>query len=251
MWLFEVILSTCVLFCILMSIFGILRPKYKQNKLISIARSYLPVFLIVLVVRSFIFQPFKVVSGSLEPTVLIGDYLAVNQSAYGLRLPVIHKKIFSTGEPLTGDIALFFYPEDPSLVFVKRVIGVPGDHVVYDNKTLTINGKVMSQIDDGLGFDLPEEGMTPRLMHQKIENLNGIKHAMFINTEPQEERIDVVVPKGMYFMMGDNRDDSDDSRRWGFVPEENLIGRAYSVIMSWDGSKMRPRFSRIGNNFHL
>lgn len=250
MWLFEVILTTCVFTCAILSIIGVISPKHKQIKLIAIARSYLPVFLIVLFVRSFIFQPFKVVSGSLEPTVLVGDYLAVNQSAYGLRLPVIHKKVWSTGEPKTGEIALFYYPEDPSMVFVKRVIGVPGDHVVYQDKQLTINGKLMPQINDGLGFDV-EPNMPPQLMQQKIEELDGIKHAIFVNKQMQEGAVDVIVPEGMYFMMGDNRDDSDDSRRWGFVPEENLIGRAYRVIMSWDGDKMRPRFNRIGNTFHL
>lgn len=250
MWYFEVTLTMAVILTALGTLIGYMKPQLKEKKLISLARSYLPVFLIVLVVRSFVFQPFKVVSGSLEPTVLIGDYLAVNQSAYGLRLPVIHKKIFSTGEPKTGEIALFYFPEDPSMVFVKRVIGVPGDHVVYKDKVLMINGKVMSQTNDGLGFDV-EPGMPPRLMHQKIEDLNGIKHAIFVSNIDEEKEIDLIVPKGMYFMMGDNRDDSDDSRRWGFVPEENLIGRAYRIIMSWDSNKMRPRFNRLGNIFHL
>lgn len=250
MWLFEVILTSLVFICFIMYIISAFRPSLKQNKIVTIGRSYLPVFLIVLCVRSFIFQPFKVVSGSLEPTVLIGDYLAVNQSAYGLRLPVIHKKIWATGEPKTGDIALFYYPEDPSLVFVKRVIGVPGDHVVYKDKQITLNGKPMPQVRDGLGFDV-EPDMPPQLMQQKIEELNGIKHAIFVSQYNEDEEIDVIVPEGQYFMMGDNRDDSDDSRRWGFVPEENLIGRAYRVIMSWDSNKMRPRFERIGQQFHL
>lgn len=250
MWLFEVILTSMVLFCATFTLIGFIKKDLKDNKIIKTARSYLPVFLLVLVVRSFVFQPFKVVSGSLEPTVLVGDYLAVNQSAYGLRLPVLHKKIFSLGEPKIGDIALFYFPEDTSLVFVKRVIGTPGDHIVYQDKTLTINGEKMPKIDDGFGFDI-EPASPPRLMQKKIENLHGIKHSVFVSRDKEEGIIDVVVPKGMYFMMGDNRDDSDDSRRWGFVPEENLIGRAYRVIMSWDGDRMRPRFARIGNHFHL
>jgi signal peptidase I len=250
MWWFETGLTSIVFLCAILTIVGFFSAPMRQKKLVKIARSYLPVFLLVLVVRSFIFQPFKVVSGSLEPTVLVGDYLAVNQSAYGLRLPVIHKKIFNTGEPRLGEIALFYFPEDPSMVFVKRVIGVPGDHIVYQDKRLTINGKTMPQFDDGIGFDI-EPSEPPRIMEQKIEDLGILKHSIFVSKMIQGNVIDVVVPKGMYFMMGDNRDDSDDSRRWGFVPEANLIGRAYRVLMSWDGEKMKPRFGRIGNQFKL
>ncbi len=196
------------------------------------------------------FQPFKVVSGSLEPTVLIGDILAVNQAAYGLRLPLTHTKIWSTGKPKTGDIALFYFPEDPSYVFVKRVIGTPGDHVEYHNKILKINGKVISQREVGVGFD-EEPGRVPVLMDKKEENLAGIKHHIYVSSRMLSQDVDVIVPPNQYFMMGDNRDDSDDSRRWGFVPDENLIGRAYRVIVSWDSQKMRPRLKRVGQRFKL
>lgn len=250
MWFFELFISLCLAACLLLSLVGLLKADLRNNKLVSFGRSYLPVFLLVFVVRSFIFQPFKVVSGSLEPTVLIGDILAVNQSAYGLRLPVIHKKIVATGEPKIGEIALFYYPEDPSLVYVKRVIGTPGDHVQYHNKVLTVNGKTMPQKDSGYGFD-EEPGRVPVLMQKRVENLNGIKHEIFVAPSRVDADIDVMVPQGMYFMVGDNRDDSDDSRRWGFVPEENLIGRAYRVLFSWDSNKMSPRMARIGQTFKL
>lgn len=250
MWLFELVVTILVLVSGGLTLLGWLFKPWQASKVIKVARSYFPVLLLVLVIRSFVFQPYKVVSGSLEPTVLIGDYLAVNQAAYGLRLPVMHTKILPLGEPKIGDIALFYYPDDPSMVFVKRVVGTPGDHVVYKNKQLIINGHLMKQTANGIGFDV-EVGMPSRLVKKRIENLNGIKHNIFINDEVQGQDVDVVVPKGKYFMVGDNRDDSDDSRNWGFVPEENLIGRAYRIIMSWDRDVSWFRFARIGQGFKL
>ncbi len=250
MWYFELFLVSSTLICFLLLVTGRLYKPWAGSKLVKFGRSYFSVFLTVLLIRSFIFQPFKVVSGSLEPTVLIGDILAVNQAAYGLRLPLIHKKIMNTGEPKKGDIALFYYPVDPSLVFVKRVIGVPGDHVEYKDKTLKINGKIISQQDIGYGFD-EEPNRSPQLVLKKRENLLGIKHDIFINRYFHAENVDVTVPPHMYFMMGDNRDDSDDSRHWGFVPEENLIGRAYRVMVSFDGESMKPRFDRTLEKLHL
>lgn len=248
MWWFELILT--VLFCstLLISVFSLFKKSSQSHPIVKFSRSYLPVFMTVFVVRSFIFQPFKVVSGSLEPTVLIGDFLGVNQAAYGLRLPVIHKKIINTGSPKLGEIALFYYPIDQSKVYVKRVIGTPGDHIVYKNKQLTINGKTMPQMDDGIGFD-EEPGQLSKLMRQRIENLNGIKHKIFVDEHLQNEVVDVVVPEGKYFMMGDNRDDSGDSRHWGFVDECHLIGRAFRILASWDDDKWWFRTARFGDRF--
>ncbi len=247
---FELVLTVLVLFSGLLTLAGVISKKWRLSKVIKTARSYFPVLLLVLVIRSFIFQPFTVISGSLEPTVLIGDYLAVNQSAYGLKLPVLHTKIFPMGEPKIGDIALFYYPSNPKLVFVKRVVGTPGDHVVYRNKELIINGQLMTQSDDGFGFDV-EPDAPSQIMHKKIEDLNGIKHHIFVGDNAFGDDIDVIVPEGHYFMMGDNRDDSDDSRHWGFVPEANLIGRAYRIIMSWDSGSKWFRFNRIGKKFQV
>ncbi len=241
---FELFLTTMVLLCAFLAAIGVFYKPLQNNRIIKFGRSYFPVFLLVLLVRSFVFQPFKVVSGSLEPTVLIGDYLAVNQAAYGLRLPVVHSKIFDTNKPHVGDIALFYFPENPKLVFVKRVIGIPGDHIVYKNKILTINGKEMPQSEDGIGFDI-EPNLPPKLMLQKTESLNGHLHKIYVSDAPSFDDIEVIVPENSYFMMGDNRDDSDDSRRWGFVPEQNLIGRAYRILFSWDGDSHKPRFRRI------
>ena len=210
------------------------------------ARSFFPIFLIVLLIRSFIIQPYRVPTGSLEPTVMSGDFIIVNQYVYGLRLPVINKKIVEIGSPKRGDIALFRYPDDPRMIYVKRVIGLPGDHISYRSKTLTINGKVAQQFD--LGMDM-EAGRDPHSSVQlKTEMLGEVSHSIFIRPHYREfEEFDIIiVPSRSYFMMGDNRDNSNDSRVWGVVPEKNLIGKAIGVWMSWDHSNKTIRWKRIG-----
>lgn len=217
----------------------------KKPYLIELARSFFPALLLVWLIRSFIIQPYRVPTGSLEPTVLPGDFIAVKQFSYGLRMPVINQKIFSVGYPQRGDIALFHWPVDTSKLFVKRVIGLPGDHIVYKNKTLTINDKEMTQEYVGKAVEIEQDGTS--MVDQKIENLDGIKHNIFIKPDTSDPvDIDVVVPEGHYFMMGDNRDDSDDSRSWGFVPDRNLIGKAFGIWLSWDSMDHRVRWNRIG-----
>ena len=220
-------------------------PSANEPKLVEYSRSFFPILLLVLVIRSFIVQPYRVPTGSLEPTILPGDLIAVNQFAYGLKLPVLNKKIISIGEPKIGDIAVFRWPVNPSVDFIKRVVGVPGDHVIYKNKILYINGKEATQKILGDAVDYEPSG---NLNVQKIrENLNGVKHDILVNPYGgQLGDFDVVVPKGYYFMMGDNRDDSADSRDWGFVPEKDLIGKGFIVWMSWDSEKHRIRWHRIG-----
>jgi signal peptidase I len=214
--------------------------------IIEFSRSFFPALLLVWIVRSFIIQPYRVPTGSLEPTVLPGDFIVVKQFSYGLRLPVINQKIAKVGKPERGDIALFHWPVDTSKLFVKRVIGLPGDHIIYKDKVLTINGKEMAQTYVGKAEDIEQDGLVSQV-DQKIENLDGIKHRIFI--KPDENNlinIDVTVPEGHYFMMGDNRDDSDDSRSWGFVPEQYLVGKAFGIWMSWDARDHRIRWHRIG-----
>lgn len=211
--------------------------------LVDYARSLLPVFVIVLVIRSFLFQPFRVPSGSLEPTVEPGDFVLVSQYAYGLRLPVINSKIVDTGEPKRGDIVVFHYPVDTNVDFIKRVIGLPGDHIQYKNKQLTINGHTIKQTFLSNTVD-EEEGQR---ISAKIfrENLLGVKHRiMQYPYAGPSTHFDFTVPKGYYFVMGDNRDGSADSRYWGFVPESDLVGKALFVWFHWgdDGIK----WSRIG-----
>lgn len=222
----------------------------KQPWYFDYSRSFFPALFFVLIIRSFIVQPYRVPTGSLEPTVMPGDFILVQQYSYGVRLPVLQTKILNTGEPKRGDIALFYYPEDTSIRFVKRVIGLPGDHVVYKNKVLTINGKEMKQ--EVVGPDLNEDpGQLPQPVMRKREQLGKVPHDIFISQDRGWfQEIDVNVPVGHYFMMGDNRDNSADSRYWGFVPEAYLIGRAFAVWMSWDTNKSWIRWNRLFTGIH-
>ncbi len=217
----------------------------KQPLIVEYAHSFFWVLLIVWIIRSFIVQPYRVPTGSLEPTIAPGDFILVNQFAYGLRFPALNYQLVPVGEPKRGDIVLFYWPVDPNIVFVKRLIGLPGDHIVYKNKTLYINGKEMQQQDLGAGFDIESNENIAVIVKQ--ENLDGIIHK--INVLPQGGEtgdIDITVPAGNYFMMGDNRDDSEDSRSWGFVPQENIIGKALFVWMNWDADNHRIDWKRIG-----
>lgn len=218
----------------------------KEPWWVDYSRSFFPIFLAVLLIRSFIIQPFRVPTGSLEPSVQPGDFIAVNQFAYGLRLPVLNTKIKSIGEPKRGDVVVFRYPADPSVDFVKRVIGLPGDHIVYRNRVLYINGEEMPQhyLRDGDGFDPPNFTANVNIY---LEDLQTRKHLIQLNPSRfYATNYDLIVPPKHYFVMGDNRDDSEDSRYWGFLPEENLIGKAFLVWMSWDPKKHWFDFSRIG-----
>ena len=217
----------------------------KQPWLVEHARSFFLMLLLVWVVRSFIFDHNRVPSGSLEPTILPGDFILVNKFAYGIRLPVLNTKIWQLGAPKRGDIALFRYPNDPSIIYVKRVIGLPGDHIVYHHKILTINGKEMSQ--EFMGLDLDSEGGLMVPVKVFMENLAGVKHKIFIKPDHENGTdIDVMVPDNNYFMMGDNRDSSADSRYWGFMPEENLVGRAFGIWMNFDTNNFTMQWKRIG-----
>ncbi|MBX9586492.1 MAG: signal peptidase I [Gammaproteobacteria bacterium] len=222
----------------------------KQPWYFDYARSFFPALFIVLIIRSFIIQPYRVPTGSLEPTVMPGDFIVVKQYSYGLRLPVLQKKIYEVGEPKRGDIALFYYPEDTAVRFIKRVIGLPGDHIVYKNKTLTINGKEMKQ--EVLGPAMNEDpGELPKPVIRKRENLDGVQHDIFISQDRGWfQEFDVTVPPRHYFMMGDNRDYSADSRYWGTVPEEYLIGRAFAIWLSWDSNKTNVRWNRLFTEIH-
>jgi signal peptidase I len=249
---FMTILTILVLITGIISLIDLLfwaRKRKKDAKkpiIIEYSRSFFPVLLIVLLIRAFLIQPYRVPSGSLQPTILPGDFIAVSQFSYGLRLPVLDYKIIKIGEPKRGDIALFRWPDNPSIIFVKRVVGIPGDHIVYRNKILRINGKIADQKLIGPMLDIEPDNV-PVPVQEKIENLLGVKHHIFIREVGGDMgTVDTIVPKGFYFMMGDNRDASDDSRFWGFVPEENLIGKAFVIWMSWDSENHSIRWHRIG-----
>ncbi len=222
------------------------QPGKKLPKSIEYSYSYFPVFFLVLLLRSFLLEPFRIPSGSLEPTLQVGDFVAVNKFSYGFRLPVWEKKIIPMSNPKTGEIAVFRWPAAPEYDFIKRVIGVPGDVISYHNKVLTINGKKMKQtfveytVDESSGQSVAKYR----------ENLSGVEHDIYVRPEVPATDYHVTVPPGYYFMMGDNRDDSADSRFWGFVADEYLRGKAFLVWLSWNGKTGGLRWSNIGHFIH-
>lgn len=213
--------------------------------LIEYARSFFPILLIVFLLRSFLFEPFRIPSGSLEPTLLIGDFILLNKFDYGIRLPIVRKKIIELNEPKRGDIIVFHWPPNPSYYFIKRVIGLPGDRIDYVNKELTINGQKIPQ--ELLQKSMVEDTMGAWEALEKQENLFNIQHKIYLDpAKSSRDFYNIIVPPGMYFVMGDNRDDSADSRYWGFVPEKNIAGKAVLTWMSWDSHATRVRWNRIG-----
>jgi signal peptidase I len=211
------------------------------------SRSFFPVILLVLILRSFLYEPFKIPSGSMMPSLLVGDFILVNKFAYGVRLPVLESEIWDLGKPERGDAAVFRYPNDPALDYIKRVIGLPGDEIAYFNKTLTINGDEVTKIPKG-EYTGPDHELLRPVINVNEENLG--KHTFHTLEQPAKRGLEGVtqVPDGHYFVMGDNRDNSNDSRYWGFVPQENLVGRADYIWMSWDTADSWVRWDRIGNS---
>lgn len=212
---------------------------------VEYARSFFPVLLIVLLLRSFVAEPFRIPSGSMLPTLEIGDFILVNKFSYGVRLPITHTKIIPLGEPKTGDVVVFRYPSDPKVDFIKRLVGKPGDLIEWNNKELSINGVPVAReaLGDYAAYD--QNGQSHPTSRLK-ENLGDTLHDILIIPNSGGRSGQVVVPPGQYFVMGDNRDMSNDSRMWGLVPEENLVGKAIFVWMhfNWGGDGLN--FSRIG-----
>ena len=222
---------------------------------VEYAKSFFPVILVVFFIRSFLVEPFKIPSGSMIPTLHVGDFILVNKFTYGIRLPIIDKKIIQINNPQRGDVMVFRYPEDPSLDYIKRVVGLPGDTVEYRNKVLTINGVVQPQQADG-EYNYVEAGLNFVHTEKRIETLGKHKHAVLINPERPTLLLDRVaefsgrenctydtdlvrckIPQGEYFMMGDNRDNSRDSRYWGFVPDSEIVGKAFFIWMNFSDLK--------------
>jgi len=220
----------------------------KEPILVEYARSLFPVILAVLVLRSFLVEPFRIPSNSMMPTLLTGDFILVNKFSYGIRLPVLNSKIIDVGKPKRGDVMVFRYPRDPSIDYIKRVIGLPGDKIVYRNKQLFVNGEQARQEAKGtyigIGSGVPMSGAK---MH--LERLSGADHDILVD----ENRVtamagEFIVPEGQYFVMGDNRDNSNDSRYWGSVPEENLVGKAFMIWMNWDSKASGIAWERLGSS---
>lgn len=215
---------------------------HDEPLLVEYARSFFPVLLIVLVLRSFLFEPFRIPSGSMIPTLLVGDFILVSKFSYGVRLPVINKKILDTGEPERGDVAVFRYPLDPSLDYIKRVVGLPGDTVEYRDKTFIINGEEVP-VSGNDAYEMPGTDAIQNGVSLREEVLGDATHDILVNTDRPSLNGEFKVPEGHYLMIGDNRDNSNDGRYWGFVPEENLVGKAKYIWMHWNGGVL---WSRIG-----
>lgn len=213
--------------------------KPKEPILVEYSRFLFPVVLIVLVLRGFVAEPFRIPSGSMLSTLEIGDFILVNKFAYGIRPPVWNKKVIDIADPERGDVIVFRYPENPSIDYIKRVVGVPGDEVAYYNKVLYINGKRIEQEPLGVyqaGF--------PNLKRFR-EQLGEVEHDILVNVMHPAGDFVVTVPENSYFVLGDNRDNSRDSRFWGFVPDENLVGKAFMIWMNWEWGHW-PKWGRIG-----
>ncbi len=218
----------------------------KQPAWIEYTGGMFPLLAMLFVLRSFLFEPFNIPSGSMTPTLLIGDFILVNKFAYGIRLPVLNRKVFAIGAPQRGDVMVFRHPEDPQTDLIKRVVGVPGDHIVYRAKRLTVNGQPLAYQGEPDYLDTD----TLKIARQLTENLNGVRHPVLefadypsAVSDPHNfpdraqcsydaQGFACSVPEGEYFMMGDNRDRSSDSRYWGFVPDQNIVGKAVLVWMN-------------------
>lgn len=218
----------------------------KEPLIVEYARSFFPIILIVLIIRSFIAEPFRIPSGSMLPTLHIGDFILVNKFSYGVRLPVLNNKILSTGEPERGDVVVFRYPKNPQVDYIKRVIGLPGDKVGYFNKTIYINGNAIAQDVKEKNINLLS--LVPARNELRFEQLGEVGHDILVDPDRRLIEGEAVVPEGEYFVMGDNRDNSNDSRFWGTVPEGNLVGQAFFIWMSWDLNAGGIVWNRLGSS---
>lgn len=225
---------------------------------VEYSRSFFPVIFAVLILRSFLAEPFRIPSGSMMPTLLVGDFILVNKFAYGIRLPVLNKKVIELGSPQRGDVFVFRYPKQPTVDYIKRVVGVPGDKISYENKVLYINDQPMPQTPLGV-YTGSGSGAQMTGAYRLDEDLTGVRHNILVH--PMAPNLPmgcnvlrngpIIVPEGHYFAMGDNRDNSNDGRCWGLVPDENLVGKAFGIWMNWDSNleTFPPiAWERIGNS---
>lgn len=220
------------------------RPVGKADPvLVEYSKSFFPVILVVFMIRSFVVEPFKIPSASMMPTLIAGDFILVNKFIYGLRVPILNNTFLDIRHPQRGEVFVFHYPKDPSIDYIKRVVGLPGDKIAYRDKQLYINGKKLdvNYADD---YQYVGSGLSMVVTKRYQEQLGEHKHDILLEEEKPSLDGEVEVPPGHYFAMGDNRDNSNDSRYWGFVPEENLVGKAFFIWWNFDN------FGRIGNTIN-
>jgi len=225
--------------------------------LVEYARSFFPVLALVLIVRSFIFEPFRIPSDSMMPTLFAGDFIFVSKFSYDLKMPVFNFKLLETGDPQRGDVVVFKLPSDPSINYIKRLIGLPGDHIRVVNDQVFINGQKINV--ELTGYYNDPSDTNARLSNESIyanarvgvEDLGTVKHQVMFIPDTFPKDFDAVVPAGHYYFMGDNRDNSQDSRfpQVGFVPEQNLVGRAKLIWLHWKFTEL-PVLNRIGTRIH-
>ena len=217
------------------------RGDSEPGVIIDYSRSFFPVLFFVLLLRSFLFEPFQIPSGSMLPTLKIGDFILVNKFDYGLRLPVLGKTIYEVGQPNRGDVMVFKYPEDPNINFIKRVVGIPGDTVEYRNKVVYVNGAMQT-----LTRVVPDGSLVvPPLTEEASEQLGDREHRIWRRMTQGRDFPPIRIPEGQYFVMGDNRDNSNDSRVWGFVDDSLIVGRAFAVWMHWEKLLSVPSFTDV------
>lgn len=220
----------------------------KEPMLVEFSRSFFPIVLVVLLIRSFAYEPFRIPSSSMMPTLRVGDFIFVSKFSYGLRLPVVNTKVLALGEPERGDVAVFRLPSDPATNYIKRIVGVPGDTVAVREKRLWINGEPapLQFLDESVDVECGGFWFTAQLA---AETIGGTSHAIYISDQRDRASpfLDRPVPEGQYLVMGDNRDCSRDGRVIGYIPEENMVGRAVRIWMNWDAAAGRPLWHRIGD----
>ncbi|WP_071058236.1 signal peptidase I [Pelistega sp. MC2] len=228
-----------------------------RSKLVEYAVGFFPVILFVFVLRSFVVEPFRIPSGSMLPTLESGDMILVNKFSYGIRLPIINQKIIPLGDPQRGDVVVFKYPVDTKVDYIKRIVGVPGDVIRFENKRLSVNGEQLPLQEVGPYVNPSQQSGSPMRFKEK---LGEVEHDILLLpmqgqirpivnfpkfdqcTYPSATAVECKVPEGYYFAMGDNRDNSQDSRFWGFVPDKNIVGKAFFIWMNFN------EFGRIGSS---
>lgn len=222
------------------------KTRKRLKGVVEFSKVFFLLMLIVFALRSFVFEPFRIPSGSMLPTLEIGDFILVNKYQYGIRLPVLNNKIIDVNEPDYGDVMVFRFPKDEAENYIKRIVGLPGDSVVYENKKISINEQLIAQnvVGDYVIDSGPNRKTQTKLLSESLES--GESYQILHDERKHSRNFVFKVPENTYFVLGDNRDNSKDSRSWGFVPEENIMGKAFFIWFSWSSSgKTGVNWNRI------